>query len=332
MHDIAEFLSTRDPFVALEPDGARAPGGRVRRSSTSRPGRRSSVRARGRPTRCGWCAPARVELLDERAGARPARRGRAVRPPVDALRAADRLGGARRARARSATGWRPTTCIPLLADPAGLRSVARSLMDRPRPASAPASERGRSRRSASRRRAALIRRAPGGLRARAVAARGRRADEDEEAQLDPRRPRRRRARDRHRSRPALAAWSRPGSRRTTPLGEVMSAPASPLGAEQTSAELMLTMLDRGHPPRAGRLGAVASCSAWSPTSTCSPPRREPRSCCGGRSPTPPTLAALRAGSCGSSTRRVVALHAAGVAATQDQRDPLGRSSTRWSAG
>ena len=79
-----------------------------------------------------------------------------------------------------------------------------------------------------------------------------------------------------------------------------------------------------HPPRAGRSRAAGSCSASPPTSTCSPPRRERRSCCGARSPTPTDVDALRATGRPAATRRWSRCTRRGVAAARISGDPLGR--------
>ena len=133
--------------------------------------------------------------------------------------------------------------IPQLADPAGLRSVARTLMDRPRPGGAPTSRAG-SLDDGHETARSLLRKQPvvcePNVSLREAAARM----EDEgvssivvdlgDGELGI-------VTDRDLRSKVVAAGRSP----EISVGEVMSVPVFTAAAEQTSAELMLTMIDRG---------------------------------------------------------------------------------------
>ena len=132
MKPIAEFLSRHPPFEGVgdaeleriatdvEVEYYAAERGRLP------PGGGADAPRPGRPYRCGRAGR-------PRAGARPARRGRAVRASVDARRAADRVRGSGRRRRALCYRLPAEDVVPLLGRPAGLRYLARTLLARPRP-------------------------------------------------------------------------------------------------------------------------------------------------------------------------------------------------------
>jgi CBS domain-containing protein len=240
MHDIAEFLSRHDPFAGLDPARVEQLATRVEieyfEAGTT------IFREGADPPDAMWVV---------RAGAVELREAGRV---LDLLGEGEPIGHPWML-AGLPTGWEArarenSLCyrlaaddvIPLLSDPAGLQSVARTLMDRPRPGGAAtpraaglaAEERARN----------LIRKRPvvcqPGEPLREAAARmndeGLSAilvdlgDGDLGIVTD---------RD---LRSRVVAAGRPLD---IPVSEVMSAPVFTAGAEQTRAELMLTMIDRG---------------------------------------------------------------------------------------
>jgi CBS domain-containing protein len=240
MHDIAEFLSAHDPFGALEPE------------KLERLAERIEIEYFDAGTtifREGADPPDAMWVL--RTGAVELREGGRV---LDLLGEGDPFGHPWMLSGLP-TGWEAratenSLCyrlaaedvIPLLSDPTGLRSVARALMERPRPGGLP-TERTSGLESEERART-LIRKQPvvcepsEPLRDAAA----RMTDEGVSAivvklgngELGI-------VTDRDLRSRVVA----PGRSLDTPLGEVMTAPVFTAGAEQTRAELMLTMIDRG---------------------------------------------------------------------------------------
>ena len=213
-------------------------------------------------------------------------RGRAVRPPVDALGASDRLGGARAGELAllSAGGRRRDPAARRPGGPAVGGPVANGQAPTGRRADLPG---GRPRRGSGDGRGACSESGRwSASRERSLReAAARMEDEgvssilvdlgDGELGI---------VTDRDLRSKVVAAGRSP----EISVGEVMTAPVFTATAEQTSAELMLTMIDRGirHVPVVS--AAAGSCSASPPTSTCSPPRPGRRSCSDARSPTQPT--------------------------------------------
>ena len=216
MHDIAEFLSAHELFVALEPEELERLAERVE-IEYFEAGATIFRQGEGPPDAMWVLRTGAVELRDDAPGPRPARRGRAVRSSLDALGAADRLGG----RARESS-----LCYRLAAedvDPAARRSGGAALRgsdaDGPPAAGRRADREGERprRRPGDRPRAgpqAARWSASPDVSLREAAARM----EEQGRELDPGRPGRRRARDRHRPRPALA-----GGRGRTPARHARSA-------------------------------------------------------------------------------------------------------------
>ena len=272
MHDIAEFLSAPRTVRARSSRRSSSASPSASRSSTSGPAATIFRQGEGPPDAM-WVAPhGGRRAARRRPGARPARRGRALRPSVDALRAADGLGSARpgeiallpaRRGGRDPAARRP-----------GRAAVRGAGADGPSPAGRRADAREQRTSTSARRRCAC----PGaqaarGLRARGRPARRRRADGGAGGQLDPRR---RRAMASSGSSPTATSArgsSRPVCRLETPRGrgdDDAGGDRAP-GADRRRAD---AADDRpGHPARPGRLEPAASCSAWPPTSTCSPTRR-----------------------------------------------------------
>jgi CBS domain-containing protein len=241
MHDIAEFLSKHDPFLALDPAEIEHLAERVE-IEYFQAGATIFRQGEGPPDAMWVLRTGSVELRDS---------GRVL----DLLGEGEPFGHPWMLSGLP-TGWEAraresSLCyrlaaddvIPLLADPAGLRSVARSLMDRPRPGGPP-TLRAAALEVGQQSARALIRERPvvcePGISLQDAAARMRdegascilvRLGDGELGILTD-----------HDLRSRVVAA---GRSLQTPVEEVMSAPAFTAGAEQTSAELMVTMLDRG---------------------------------------------------------------------------------------
>ncbi len=241
MHDIAEFLSKHDPFLALDPAELERLAERVE-IEYFEAGATIFHQGEGPPDAMWVLRTGTVELRDG---------GRVL----DLLGEGEPFGHPWMLSGLP-TGWEAraresSLCyrlaaddvVPLLADPAGLRSVARSLMDRPRPDGPPTS-RAAAPEVGQQSARALIRERPvicePGLSLQDAAARMR--DEgascilvelgDGELGI---------LTDRDLRSRVVAA----GRSLQAPVEEVMSAPAFTAGPEQTGAELMLAMIDRG---------------------------------------------------------------------------------------
>ena len=257
MHDIAEFLSKRDPFAALEPAELERLAQRVEIEYFAA-GTTIFRQGEGPPDAMWVVRTGAVELRDS---------GRVL----DLLGDGEPFGHPWMLSGLP-TGWEArarenSLCyllaaddvIPLLSRPEGLRSVARALMERPRPGGPPTA---RVDPLASEERArTLIRKRPvvcePGEPLRRAAARM--SEEGVSAILvDLGDGELGIVTDRDLRSRVVAA----GRSLDTPVGDVMTAPVFTAGAEQTRAELMLTMIDRGvrHLPiRSGRgalLGVV----------------------------------------------------------------------------
>jgi CBS domain-containing protein len=240
MHDIAEFLKAHDPFGALEPEKVERLAGLVE-IEYFEPGA-MIFREGSDPPDAMWVI---------RSGSVELRQGGRV---LDLLGEGEPLGHPWMLSGLP-TGWEArardsSLCyrlaaedvIPLLTDPAGLRSMARALMERPRPGG-PATPRTSGLDSDERARN-LIRKQPvlcepsEPLRDAAA----RMSDEGVSAILVD-------LGDRElgivTDRDLRSRVVATGRSLDTPVGEVMSAPVFTAGAEQTRAELMLTMIDRG---------------------------------------------------------------------------------------
>ena len=240
MHDIAEFLSKHDPFAALDQAKIEqlaerveieyfAAGTTIFREGAGPPDAMWVVRAGAVELREGGRV---LDLLGE---------GEPFGHPW--MLSGLPTGWEARARENSLCYRLPADdVIPLLSDPAGLRSMARALMERPRPGG-PAT--GRSVDVASEERArTLVRRRPvvcePGEPLRQAAARMNEEGVSAilvdlgDAELGI-------VTDRDLRSRVVAA----GRSLDTPVSQVMSAPVFTAGAEQTRAELMLTMIDRG---------------------------------------------------------------------------------------
>jgi CBS domain-containing protein len=240
MHDVAEFLKAHDPFGALDPEKIERLAERVEIEY---------VEAGATIFREGSDPPDAMWVV--RTGAVELREGGRV---LDLLAEGEPFGHPWMLSGLP-TGWEArarenSLCyrlaaedvIPLLADPTGLRSMARALMERPRPGGLPTERTGGL--ESEERARTLIRRQPvlcepsEPLREAAV----RMTDEgvsailvklgDGELGI---------VTDRDLRSRVVAA----GRSLDTPVGEVMTAPVFTAGAEQTRAELMLTMIDRG---------------------------------------------------------------------------------------
>ncbi len=240
MHDIAEFLKAHDPFGALDPEKVERLAERVEVEYFESGA--TIFREGSDPPDAMWVV---------RSGAVELREGGRV---LDLLGEGDPFGHPWMLSGLP-TGWEArardsSLCyrlaaedvIPLLADPAGLRSMARALMQRPRPGGPAVTpipgleseERARN----------LIRKQPvlcepsEPLRDAAA----RMSDEGVSAILvDLGDGELGIVTDRDLRSRVVAT----GRSLDTPVGEVMSAPVFTAGAEQTRAELMLTMIDRG---------------------------------------------------------------------------------------
>ena len=240
MHDIAEFLKAHDPFGALDPEKVERLAERVEVEYFESGA--TIFREGADPPDAMWVV---------RSGAVELREGGRV---LDLLGEGEPFGHPWML-AGLPTGWEAlardsSLCyrlaaedvIPLLADPAGLRSMARALMERPRPGGSATTrisgldseERARN----------LIRKQPvlcePSETLRDAAARM--SDEGVSAILvDLGDGELGIVTDRDLRSLVVAT----GRSLDAPVGEVMSAPVFTAGAEQTRAELMLTMIDRG---------------------------------------------------------------------------------------
>jgi CBS domain-containing protein len=240
MHDIAEFLSAHDLFAELEAEKLERLAERVEIEYF--PAGTTIFREGSDPPDAMWVI--RTGTVELREGGRV----------LDLLGEGDPFGHPWMLSGLP-TGWEAgardsSLCyrlaaedvIPLLSDPTGLRSMARALMERPRPGGLP-TERTSGLESEERART-LIRKQPVvcGPSEPLRDAAARMTDEGVSAIV---------VRlgdgdlgivtDRDLRSRVIAA----GRSLDTPLGEVMTAPVFTAGAEQTRAELMLTMIDRG---------------------------------------------------------------------------------------
>jgi CBS domain-containing protein len=241
MHDIAEFLSKHDPFLALDPAEIEQLAERVE-IEYYEAGATIFRQGEGPPDAMWVVRTGTVELRD---------RGRVL----DLLGEGEPFGHpwmlsglptGWEARARASSlcyRLAADDVIPLLADPAGLRSIARALMDRPRPAGEPPS-RTAGIDAVHQTARALIRGRPvicePGISLQDAAARM--SDEGASCILIDLGHAGLGILTDHDLRSRVVAA---GLSLQTPIEEVMSAPAFTAGAEETGVGLMLTMLDRG---------------------------------------------------------------------------------------
>ena len=241
MHDIAEFLGKHDPFLALDPVEIEQLAKSVE-IEYYEAGATIFRQGEGPPDAMWVVRTGTVELRD---------RGRVL----DLLGEGEPFGHPWMLSGLP-TGWEARTresslcyrlaaddVVPMLADPAGLRSVARSLMDRPRP-SGPPTPRTAALDVGQQSARALIRGRPvickPGLSLQDAAARM--SDEGASYILIDLGHAELGILTDHDLRSRVVAA---GRSLETPVEEVMSAPAFTAGPEQTGAELMLTMIDRG---------------------------------------------------------------------------------------
>ena len=241
MHDIAEFLSKQDPFLALDPAEIEHLAERVE-IEYFEAGATIFRQGEGPPDAMWVLRTGTVELRD---------RGRVL----DLLGEGEPFGHPWMLSGLP-TGWEAraresSLCyrlaaddvVPLLTDPAGLRTVARLLMDRPRPGGEPTA-RAAALEVGQQSARAMIRGRPvicePGVSLQDAAARM--SDEGASCILIDLGDAELGILTDHDLRSRVVAA---GRSLQTPVEEVMSAPAFTAGAEQTSAELMLTMLDRG---------------------------------------------------------------------------------------
>ena len=241
MHDIAEFLRTHDPFVALEPEEAERLAERVE-IEYFEAGTTIFRQGEGPPDAMWVVRTGAVELRDNGRVLDLLGEGEPFGHPW--MLSGLPTGWEARARENSLCYRLPADeVIPLLSDPAGLRSVARALMDRPRPGGAPAS-RASGFDPGEETVRTLIRKRPvvcePGVHLREAAARMEEQGVSSilvdlgDGELGI-------VTDRDLRSRVVAA----GLALETPVGDVMSVPVFTVGADQTSAELMLTMIDRG---------------------------------------------------------------------------------------
>ncbi len=240
MHDIAEFLRTHDPFVALEPEDAERLAERVE-IEYFEAGTTIFRQGEGPPDAMWVVRTGAVELRDNGRVLDLLGEGEPFGHPW--MLSGLPTGWEARARENSLCYRLPADeVIPLLSDPAGLRSVARALMDRPRPGGAPASRASFDPGEETVR--TLIRKRPvvcePGVHLREAAARMEEQGVSSilvdlgDGELGI-------VTDRDLRSRVVAA----GLALETPVGDVMSVPVFTVGADQTSAEVMLTMIDRG---------------------------------------------------------------------------------------
>lgn len=240
MHDIAEFLSRHEPFTALDPEELE----RLARNAEIEyfeAGATIFRQGEGPPDAMWVVRTGTVELVDNGRVLDLLGEGEPFGHPW--MLSGLPTGWEARARENS-LGYRLAAddVIPLLADPAGLRSVARALMARPRPGGPPTA---RIDPLASEERArTLIRKHPvlckPGEPLRHAAARMN--EEGVSAILvDIGGGEFGIVTDRDLRSRVVAV----GRDLDTPVEQVMTAPVFTAGAEQTRAELMLTMIDRG---------------------------------------------------------------------------------------
>lgn len=241
MHDVAEFLRRHDLFAALEPAKLERLAERVE-VEYFEAGTTIFRQGEGAPDAMWVIRTGAVELRES---------GRLL----DLLGEGEPFGHPWMLSGLP-TGWEARAAenslcyrlaaddvVPLLSDPAGLRSVARALMDRPRPGG-PATSRAGDRDAEQETVRTLIRKrpviCPPGTPLREAAAR---MEEEGVSSIlvDSGNGELGIVTDRDlRSRVVAAGLSL-----ATPVGEVMSAPVTTIGPEQSGDELMLTMIDRG---------------------------------------------------------------------------------------
>ncbi len=239
---LASSAPTRRSTRSTRPTSSASP--RRPRSSSIAPGRRSSPRAPGPVEHLRVVRSGAVEIVHRRPRARPARRGRAVRPRLDALRPADRLRGAgrrghallpdRRRRRPRAAGRPRRRC-------GSSRARCSSSADLSRPVA----PRRRRRDPAHQPVGALIRGRAGALRTRHADPRG---GADDERGAGVGRDRRARRMERSGSSPTAtcARGSSPeGCRATRPYRRRCRRPPTRCGPTGSAARSLLEMLDRG---------------------------------------------------------------------------------------
>ena len=284
MHDVAEFLSAHDPFAALQPDELEDLAGRVQ-IEYFEAGATIFRQGEGPPDAMWVLRTGAIELRDDGRVLDLLGEGEPFGHPW--MLSGLPIGWEARAR-ESSLCYRLAAAdvIPRLADPAGLRWVARTLIGRAPAGTAPATPEG-GLETGQRDGAQPDPQAPSGLHARRLDARGRRPHGGRRRELDPGPPRRGRARNRHRPRPAL-----PGRREGTLAGDPGWRGDEHPGVHRSPrADHRRADADDdrpGYPPRPGRLGPGRRPRRGD---RCRPARRgdaDARSCCGGRSPTPPT--------------------------------------------
>ena len=254
MHDVAEFLSAHDPFAALQPDELEDLAGRVQ-IEYFEAGATIFRQGEGPPDAMWVLRTGAIELRDDGRVLDLLGEGEPFGHPW--MLSGLPIGWEARAR-ESSLCYRLAAAdvIPRLADPAGLRWVARTLIGRAQPAKPPATPEGgletgqETARSLIHRRPvvctpdvsmreAAVRMEAGGVSSILV--------DLGEGELGI-------VTDRDlRSRVVSKGLSL-----ETPVGEVISTPVVTVPPEQTTAELMLTMIERGirHVPIVSARGGV----------------------------------------------------------------------------
>lgn len=241
MHDIAEFLSRHELFGTLEPEETERLAERIE-IEYFEAGATIFRQGAGPPDEMWVLRTGAVELLDDGRVLDLLGEGEPFGHPW--MLSGMPTGWEARARENSLCYRLPAEAvIPMLADPAGLRSVARALMDRPRPGGEPTARAndldvGQEKvRALVRKRpvvcepAVALREAAGRMEEHGVSSILVDLGDGELGIVTDRDLRSR----------VVAA----GLSLETPVGEVMSAPVVTIDAEQTGDELMLLMIDQG---------------------------------------------------------------------------------------